>query len=271
MKKFLIVLFLLIPVLCFALHPYGAKDPTLDGVNVWTGLNTFDSVYVEVTIIDYIDVALVDCDSLIMGVGHEIMFITGNGGTFAVANTTGDTNVYLAVNGTTVWAAYEDSLYVPIRTSFGSNIYLTQTTGSIYLDTDRDTRIVSGDDSLRFYTNAALSLEIRNLNAAFGVPLNIDRLVFPELTAAGSYVMSNLPANAADGAEVKYFLQIDGNNVFTIEGTADGAGGVDEFSVRILPGAVPTAPDEGQMCITSTGDSLGVYLASGWKWFVAGE
>ena len=54
---------------------------------------------------------------------------------------------------------------------------------------------------------------------------------------------------------------------FDSTGTATHPAG----GLKITPGAIPASPVEGQFCITSTGDSMGVYLASGWKWFIAGE
>ena len=259
MKKTILFLLLLLPVLAYSQW----NSNPVNKENWWTAPQHFDSMYVEVTIVDYIDVEVIEADTLILETTGTASYFLSTADGVMMAN----------INGVNTWA-------------FKAGSFVSNTAGGAYLkysgvshtapslvphNSYLTTGIGGTEDTLNLIVAGINIMEFRTADANLNVPLNIDRLVFPELTAAGSYVMSNLPANAADGAEVKYFLQIDGNNVFTIEGTADGAGGVDEFSVRILPGAVPTAPDEGQMCITSTGDSLGVYLASGWKWFVAGE
>jgi len=44
-----------------------------------------------------------------------------------------------------------------------------------------------------------------------------------------------------------------------------------DSTLRLAPIATPANPVEGEFFVTSTGDSMGVYLASGWKWFIGGE
>lgn len=80
-----------------------------------------------------------------------------------------------------------------------------------------------------------------------------------------------LTLDTDDGAQY-YPIRIGctDNDAFT---TFDSSG-VGTFPIgglKITPGAIPGSPVEGQFCLTTTGDSLGVYLASGWKWFIAGE
>jgi len=259
MKKYLMLFLLALPVLVSGQW----NSNIVNKENWWTATQHFDSLYVEVTIIDYVDVEVIEADTLILET-------TGTASYFL---STADGVIMANINGVDTWSLKAGS--------FASN-----TAGGAYLkysgvshtapslvphNSYLTTGIGGSQDTLNLIVAGNNVFELRTASADLNVSLNMDKLEFPEATGAQSYVLVNLPVNAADGAEAKYFFQIDGNNVFTIEGTADGAGGVDEFSVRVLPGAVPTAPDEGQICITTTGDSMGVYLASGWKWFIAGE
>ena len=355
MKKYLMLFLLALPVLVSGQW----NSNIVNKENWWTATQHFDSLYVEVTIVDYIDVEVIEVDSMVLGVGHEIMFEPG---TYIYSPEDG--KLFVAANDIIIWEASADSFHVNVRSSFdGSALFygevflgnaatdtteiygITRFRQPVYFDSTGANRTIDlsaeddGDASKFWFWAASNNYWRRNgrltasailtytyylfddcvyhiggsINATYA---NAGALSYETADADANLVLLTMPNGGAvdvpvflfadssyyrvtGGLDLGFFNGITDPSVAILSSLTDGAmriagqvagdslagfysHGVNkgfhfyddvkiDSTLRLAPIATPANPIEGQFFITSTGDSLGVYLASGWKWFIGGE
>ena len=218
MKKILIFLLIIfLPSLLIGQDFQRHDRDILNTENTWTKSQHFDTTYTNVTIIDYIDVEVIDADTLY--VNNLAQFGGGYGDTGVTITSAGA----ISANGAIISDVSGAFPSLFSSTIYCSNVIVSSANGT--------------DVMMRTREDGNICLDINPWAGADGF------IKLGDTGTAGEYT------------------EIDSVGIATFP-----IGGV-----KITAGAAPGSPVEGQMCITSTGDSMGVYLASGWKWFIAGE